>query len=129
MPATIAIHRLRFATHSSRSLGASDETIRAVVLGVPTRPVGGRHRSGRHDAGAAKRARGVEPQPRAHAVGVEPVPAAREEARRVAVAELQNAHRALRGLRRRRYWSTRTWTAPTPRRRPPAVGRDPCCST
>jgi hypothetical protein len=84
---------------------------------------------GRHDAGAAKRARGVEPQPRAHAVGVEPVPAAREEARRVAVAELQNAHRALRGLRRRRYWSTRTWTAPTPRRRPPAVGRDPCCST
>jgi hypothetical protein len=95
----------------------------AVAQGVRVRGSGPRH----HDAGAAKRACGVEPQPCAHAVGVEPVPAAREEAHRVAVAELQDAHRALRGLRRRRYWSTRA--APTPRRRPPAAGRGPCCST
>jgi len=114
MPATITIRRLRappacLAWHcqsSQRRHSASHRTIRAaaaaaVVLGVVHGLIVSRRRrrSGwRHDAGAAKRARGVEPQPRADAVGVEPVAAAREEARRVAVAELHDAHRALGGL-------------------------------
>jgi hypothetical protein len=50
--------------------------------------------------GAAERAGGVELEPRADAVGVEPVAAPGEEARPVAVAELHDAHRALRRRRR-----------------------------
>jgi hypothetical protein len=38
-----------------------------------------------HDSAAAQRARNVESQPQAHAVGVEPVPTPREDADRVAV--------------------------------------------
>jgi hypothetical protein len=57
---------------------------------------GGGH--GGDDGGAAERARRVEAQPRADAVGVEPVAAPRELPRRVAVLQLHDAHRALHGL-------------------------------
>lgn len=68
----------------------------AAVLGLTA----GCRGFGGHDGGAAERARGVEPQPGSHAVGVEPVAAPREAAGGVAVAELHDAHRALGRLRR-----------------------------